>query len=309
MILHKINKNFGVKIFKNPNTLNYNLFNFFFKRNIVDNNEGLLNSYHKLGYLRPDVDSKELANFLSNKIQNPKAKILEKISNKYSSRFEIDNEMRIKIKDHLNNKFKNIVEALKRYYRSGIAIHNVQIRRNYGIEDTSYYSRKERKKDLEYYNMYFHCDYYTMNYFKLFINLQDISLDHGPLTFYSIEDTKKFVERSNYRDRNFYSDLSLNNEIKNCGKLGDSLILNTPQCIHKAGIPKFGNYRDVLFVNFVAVPEKIDDIFHFEKDYEDDVWGAVKIGLSKKFSKPKNLRETINLYRSFKKNSLNINRN
>ena len=217
--------------------------------------------------------------------------------------------MRIKIKDHLNNKFKNIVEALKRYYRSGIAIHNVQIRRNYGIEDTSYYSRKERKKDLEYYNMYFHCDYYTMNYFKLFINLQDISLDHGPLTFYSIEDTKKFVERSNYRDRNFYSDLSLNNEIKNCGKLGDSLILNTPQCIHKAGIPKFGNYRDVLFVNFVAVPEKIDDIFHFEKDYEDDVWGAVKIGLSKKFSKPKNLRETINLYRSFKKNSLNINRN
>ena len=38
--------------------------------------------------------------------------------------------------------------------------------------------------------MYFHCDYYTMNYFKLFINLQDISLDHGPLTFYSIEDTK-----------------------------------------------------------------------------------------------------------------------
>jgi hypothetical protein len=109
MILHKINKNFGVKIFKNPNTLNYNLFNFFFKRNIVDNNEGLLNSYHKLGYLRPDVDSKELANFLSNKIQNPKAKILEKISNKYSSRFEIDNEMRIKIKDHLNNNFKKIL--------------------------------------------------------------------------------------------------------------------------------------------------------------------------------------------------------
>ena len=83
--------------------------------------------------------------------------------------------------------------------------------------------------------MYFHCDYYTMNYFKLFINLQDISLDHGPLTFYSIEDTKKFVSKSDYRDRNFYNDLSLNNEIKNCGKLGDSLILNTPQCIHELG--------------------------------------------------------------------------
>ena len=43
--------------------------------------------------------------------------------------------------------------------------------------------------------MYFHCDYYTMNYFKLFINLQDISLDHGPLTFYSIEDTKNLYQK------------------------------------------------------------------------------------------------------------------
>jgi len=301
MLLHKINKNFGVKIFKNPNSLNYNLFNLFFKKNIVDDNEELLNSYHNLGYLRPDVDSMELANFLSQKIQDPNAKILNG-SNKYSSRFVIDKEMKTKIKDHLNIKFKDIIEAFKRYYRSGIAVHNIQIRRNYGIEETSYYSKKERTKDFEYYNMYFHCDYYTMNYFKLFINLQDISLDHGPLTFYSIEDTKKFVSKSNYRDRNFYNDLSLNNEIKNCGALGDSLILNTPQCIHKAGIPKFGNHRDVLFVNLVAIPEKIDDIFYFEKDYEDDVWGEVKIGLSKKFSKPRNLRETIRLYKSFKKN-------
>ena len=112
----------------------------------------------------------------------------------------------------------------------------------------------------------------------------------------------KFVSKSNYRDRNFYDDLSLENEIKNCGKSGDSLILNTPQCIHRAGIPKFGKHRDVLFVNFVAVPEKIDDIFHFEKDFEDDVWGVAKIGLSKKFSKPKSLKETIKLYKSFKEN-------
>ena len=35
MIYQKINKNFGVKIFKNPNTLNYNLFNFFFKKTLL----------------------------------------------------------------------------------------------------------------------------------------------------------------------------------------------------------------------------------------------------------------------------------
>ena len=122
-----------------------------------------------------------------------------------------------------------------------------------------------------------------MNYFKLFINLQDISLNDGPLTFYSIKDTKRLRSKSNnYHDRGYYKNLSLENEIKNCGKLGDSLILNTPQCIHKAGIPKFGNYRDVLFINFVAIPEKIDDIFYFEKDYEDEVWGVAR-GLPKNF--------------------------
>ena len=30
--LDELNKNFGIKLFKNPNTLNYNLFNYFFKK-------------------------------------------------------------------------------------------------------------------------------------------------------------------------------------------------------------------------------------------------------------------------------------
>ena len=304
MILNKINKSFGIKLFKNPNTLNYNLFNFFFKKNIVDVNEKSLGLYHDLGYMKPNVNSKEIAKFLSEKIQSPNIKKIQKLSNQYSSVFEIDDEMRSKIKNHLLYNFKEVINALKRYYKNDIAVINVQIKRNFGIEDTSYYSKKQREKKFEHYNMYFHCDYYTMNYFKLFINLQDISLNDGPLTFYTIKDTKKFVSKSNYRDRNYYDDLTFDNEIKNCGKIGESLILNTPQCIHKASIPKIGNYRDVLFINFVAVPEKIDNIFHYEKEYEDDVWGTSK-KLAKKYSKPKSFRQTLNLYNEFKKNIVN----
>ena len=81
------------------------------------------------------------------------------------------------------------------------------------------------------------------------------------------------------------------------GKKGESLFLNTPQCVHKAGIPSYGKYRDMLFVSFVATPEKIDDIFHYEKDYYDCIWQC-KNDLPKKFSKPKNIRETYNLYKS-----------
>ena len=300
MLLEKINKSFGVKFFKNPNTLNYNMFNFFFKRNIVGTNEDLQRTYHNLGYLKPKVDSKDLANFLSNKIKSSKLKKM----NLYSSRIEIDDEMKARIKNHINHDYNEVIETLKRYYKSDIAILNIHIKRNYGLDDVSYYSKKERTKDHEYYNMYFHCDYYTMNYFKLFINLQDITIDDGPLTFYTIQDTKEFVSKSNYRDRNYYKNIKLDNEIKNCGNLGDSLILNTPQCIHRAGIPKFGNYRDVLFIHFVAVPQKIDNIFYFEKDHPDEVWGSSN-SLVKKYSKPKNFRETLNLYNAFKKNIVN----
>jgi hypothetical protein len=299
MILEKINKSFGVKLFKNPNTLNYNLFNFFLKKYVINKNVDILKSYHNLGYIKPNVDSVEIAKYLSKKISSSNAREIKSMSNKYTTVFMIDEEMRNKIKDHLNIKFKKLIEALKKYYRNDIAVLNVQIRRNYGLRDKSFYSKKIKNKNFEFYNMYFHCDYYTMNYFKLFINLQDITTNDGPLTFYSIKDTKKFVSQSKYKNRNFYSDLKLDSEIQNCGNLGDSLILNTSQCIHRAGIPKFGNHRDVLFINFVALPKKINDIFYFEKDYEDEIWGSSNI-LAKKFSKPKNLRETYNLYKDFK---------
>ena len=149
--------------------------------------------------------------------------------------------------------------------------------------------------------MYFHCDYYTMNYFKLFINLQEITDEDGPLTFYSIKDTKKFVKESNFLNRTEYKNISLNNEIENCGTLGDCLILNTPQCIHRAGIPKYGNHRDILCVTFVAVYEKTDDIFCYEKSYPKDIWNMEK-NIAKKFAKPNNLRNTIKLYNKLTKN-------
>ena len=54
--------------------------------------------------------------------------------------------MRNKIKDHLNDKFKNLIEALKNII-SDIAVLNVQIRRNYGFSDQSYYSREKETKN------------------------------------------------------------------------------------------------------------------------------------------------------------------
>ena len=75
MNLHRINKNFGIKFFKHPNNLNYNIFNFFFRKKIkkkIDND--LVKNYHDLGYIKLNINDFELANYLSNRINEKDAK-------------------------------------------------------------------------------------------------------------------------------------------------------------------------------------------------------------------------------------------
>jgi len=296
MFYKNINKNYGLKIFKNPNTLNYNLFNFFFKINVASfKDDQELTNYHNLGYLKTNVDSSFLANFLKDEINKNEVKFNEK-----STFFEINDEMKNKIRDHLRNNYNEIIKKFKKYYKNNIAVASVEIIRNFGLKNTDYYNNTVRSKDQEHFNMYYHCDYYTMNYFKLFINISDVDETNGPLNFYSIKDTKKFIKDSNYKSRANYKTTNSTNVIINHGKKGESLFLNTPQCVHRAGIPNYGKYRDMLFVSFVATPEKINDIFHYEKDYYDCIWKC-KNDLPKKFSKPKNIRETFNLYKSLSK--------
>ena len=306
MNLHRINKNFGIKFFKHPNNLNYNIFNFFFRKKIkkkIDND--LVKNYHNLGYIKLNINDFELANYLSNRINEKDAKKKIYLSNEHSIYFEADEEMKEKIRNQISNNFGEIIEKLKKYYLNDIAVVNVEIKRNHGLKDSGYYELKNRLKENEFYNMYYHCDYYTMNYFKLFINLQDITTEHGPLTFYNIEETRNFVSQSDFKDRNNYQNIELKSEIKNCGQIGDSLIINTSLCIHKAGIPKYKNHRDVLCVTFVATPEKINDLFYYEKNYPGDIWNLEK-RVAKKFSKPKNLRNTYKLYKELTNNFKNF---
>jgi hypothetical protein len=303
MNLDEINKNFGLKLFNNPNTLNYNLFNYFLKRKIANriNNDDLIKNYYELGFIKPKLNFSSLANYINENLKQNKFEQQKDLSNNYSIYLDVNEDLKKKIRKYISEDFKEILDKLKFYYHNDIIVSNIEIKRNFGIKDTSHYTLNKREKKDEFYNMYFHCDYYTMNYFKLFINLQEITDEDGPLTFYSIKDTKKFVKESNFLNRTEYKNISLNNEIENCGTLGDCLILNTPQCIHRAGIPKYGNHRDILCVTFVAVYEKTDDIFCYEKSYPKDIWNMEK-NIAKKFAKPNNLRNTIKLYNKLTKN-------
>ena len=59
-ILSSINKNWGILLFKNPNTLTYGIFNFLYDKYVVNlnniNND--IRFFHERGYLKPDLNFK-----------------------------------------------------------------------------------------------------------------------------------------------------------------------------------------------------------------------------------------------------------
>ena len=64
--------------------------------------------------------------------------------------------------------------------------------------------------------------------------------------------------------------------------------------MHKAGIPSYGKYRDMLlcFIWWQPSEKKIDDIFHYEKDYYDCIWQC-KNDLPKNFLNQKILEKPL----------------
>ncbi len=300
-ILKKINEKFGVYLFNNSNTLNNNFFNYLYKKKIAKKtNDEEIYKFHKDGYFKTSVNSEKICEYLSKKIVEQDPVINEK-RNIY---FKIDDEMKKKIKDHIYSNFGDTFKKFEKYFNNKIAISNISLKRNYYVDDVNYYKNKIRDKSKEFYNMYFHCDANTLNYFKLFISINDIDKTQGPLTFYSIPDNRKFLKKSNYKSRNNYIDIELGCIKQNVSKRGESLFISTPQCLHRAGIPEYGKHRDILVIVLIATSEKINDYFHYEKNFYDEIWNRGGTSLQRVFSKPIGFRGAFSNYKKFLKSKL-----
>ena len=57
------------------------------------------------------------------------------------------------------------------------------------------FMKTKNEKVSEPFNNFFHCDGYLYNYFKLFINLQDVNDNNGPLNYFSIKDNNYFLKK------------------------------------------------------------------------------------------------------------------
>ncbi len=281
--IDKINYNLGLLIFKNSNLLSFNLYNHYYKKNICNLDylkHEFINTYYKNGYAKLGRVNNEKLKELNKHLEAQKPSN----NNDFLFHYKITPEMLKILKSILQSDLDEQIKLIESYYNQKLVLTFLTISRNYPSSKTN-----------ETYSNFFHTDGYAYNMFKIFINLHDVGIENGPLTLVKKEYSKDFLKKLNYKNRNSYNKdkLNINDEIffNNVGKKGEALLCSTTELIHRAGDPTPGNYRDMIFFNFVAHPTK-ENISLFE--YEDKIFDD---GLIKKLSKIKGLKNLIKYYR------------
>ena len=312
-IYEKINNILSIYIFGNPNRFNYNIFNFFYRTIICKNNkkDEKINQFVKNGYFKGSKASKEFIDLIQKNIINKNdvdEKTTEflnqnKVENKKKNiSFNVDPSLRNKIIEFIKTDFKDDLLGLENYYNNKISIAEIQVKRNLPLENKEYYNRYTRTKEFEIYSNYYHVDAYVNTHIKMFINLQDVKEEDGPLHIYSKSSTRKFIKKNKYKNRQNYLCKELNELYVNSGMVGETLFANTTECLHRAGIPKENHHRDILFISFIVIPEKFDDnksyLDYYEKLDQNSVWTHNNNNVVFK-TKPKKLKDTFYLFKKY----------
>lgn len=288
-IIDKLNIFLGQKLFSNLNIFTYNLFNYFYKLIIVKKKPDYIKNYIENGHQKfPSVPEKYIDNLIEN--LNKQKEIItnnsESIKEKGHHAFDLTDEIKDNILKIINNPLSPLIENLKIYFNSEIILSDSRISRNYKIN-----SGEEK------YSNFFHNDNYICTLIKVFINLQDVTINHGPLRFIKKKDAKKVLKK-NFININRIPNIKQHDLINyNEGKKGEIFICDTTKIIHSAGIPENSNYRDMLFLEFCACPNK-KNIKMIDKKDNDEITFP-KEYLSKIISKPAGLKNLIKCFFSY----------
>lgn len=194
-------------------------------------------------------------------------KLIETIRAKYNERIENENtSYRSSIVDgksyssHITKPHNQINELselitdeikdlVKGYYQRDFEIRHIAAWRNKSPP-------KEIEAKSELFSNHWHCDNRSTEFLKLFVPLIDLTEDDGPFHIMSQQRTKQ-VMKMGYGTRDDYNldDKIINDpdEIKKItGKVGMAYFGNPQLCLHRAGVPANGHWRDM--VDFVFAP-------------------------------------------------------
>lgn len=289
----------GIFFFKNLNTLSINLYNYASKVLIFDKNyEKGITSFVKDGYQKIGSCNKVYLDKIKIECEKQIPTGFEKIRFEY-----VNNQIIVEsVKKIINENCSNFLNSLEKYYRSNIKLSWFEISRNY------HFSSHE-----EQYSNYFHTDGYTNNLIKVFINLHDVSLSEGPLQLIKKRFSKKFLKISKINKLRRVYKVMNEEKLKdfsylNVGKEGDIFLCDTTDLIHRANIPEKNNFRDILSLEFIALPQrkKINNFFSLENDNKNIYYNKDNY-FSKEFAKSKGLKNLILKFSKYKQSSKTFN--
>ena len=181
-MLVSLKNNLNLFLFRNQNNFLYNSFNIvysFFKCKKKNLNI-FLDNFINLGYSKSKKISLLEIQDIKNHINNCKKKIRENLIE-----YDIDQTLELKLKNIFLNNFSKEIKDFENYFNSKIFVTHAKIFTNLGYSEN-------KKKKIQFFSENYHTDNYIFTYFKLFINLENINLDMGPLHFIPKTKIKQF---------------------------------------------------------------------------------------------------------------------
>ena len=287
-MLKKVNQIFKNNIIGTQNLIRYYYFNRLFKL-FFANRKSEFYSLIKDGYIKIDKIDKNIITLITDEIKK------QSISDDNTSyEFSFNENLKALLKKLVDNNLKNDLDKIKQIYNLDLIISNLELKRNFHFN----------KDDHQYESIYsenYHEDKYICTQVKQFIYLSHVSDESGPFSFFKINESKKFIKEKKLDNRfnlkiNNNKKQNYKNEIYFLGNPGDSMIVDTSECLHRANIPNLGNYRDMLTITYNFVINKDDQSVWSFIDLIKIFGEKNKDYLSKRVSKPGSYYKLVKIF-------------
>ena len=274
----------GLMLLKSPKFFSYRVFDKILEKRFSKNQSLFIRNFLNQGFSKIDCNLSENVNEINSLLDlNPDYNLFYK-----HNYFLITDEIYLEIKKIVNEKLKTYLDELALLFKGNINLTEIDIQRN-----------TENSKALD---SKFHVDYYLCNYFKIFINLSDVTIDCGPTEIIPKNFTKNYIDFFGYKSINKPMTKNFNFDTPEyiyriIGKKNEATLFHSSTTMHRAGVPKPGFHRDLLRFTFVIDFHKKNnkkDICHY---YEKRIGQS----MSKFLAKPKSFSETFSIYDNYKK--------
>ena len=116
------------------------------------------------------------------------------------------------------------------------------------------------KKISETFSDKWHFDGSDKYILKLFILIKETTINHGPFHILDLKNTRLAIDKGYLSRRNYGLDENEFNRLsyKFIGGAGKRILAATNKCLHRASMPDYGLYRDMLVICFSPSDKKFD---------------------------------------------------